>query len=68
MLAEDHAHDPAQKHTHAHSHAHPSTSHGAAKELRDAAFSLLRLSAAQRLGIVLVVILGLWAGVRWALS
>ncbi len=59
MLAEDHA----QNHDHAHDHAH-----GAAEERQDAAFSLLRLSAAQRLGIVLVLVVALWAGVRWALS
>ena len=49
---------------HAENHAH---SHGA-RSRQKAAFSLLRLSAAQRLGIVLVVVLGLWAGVRWALT
>jgi hypothetical protein len=65
MLAEDHAHDHAQNHNHKHDHAH---AHGAAVERQDAAFSLLRLSAAQRLGIALVLILALWAGVRWALS
>jgi hypothetical protein len=72
MSAEDHAHNHDHPH-HAHGpkggskDARLATGFGAAEE-RDAAFSLLRLSAAQRLGIVLVVVLALWAGVRWALT
>jgi hypothetical protein len=49
---------------HAENHAH---GHGARRRQK-AAFSLLRLSAAQRLGIVLIAVAALWAGVRWALS
>jgi hypothetical protein len=64
MGAEDHAHGHAREQDHAHVHA----ASGATEERQDAAFSLLRLSAAQRLGIVLVLVLALWAGVRWALS
>ncbi len=35
---------------------------------RAAGFSLLRLSALQRLGIVAIALAALWSGVRWALS
>ena len=49
---------------HAEHHAH---SHGA-RIRPDAAFSLLRLSAAQRLGIALIAVAALWGGVHWALS
>ncbi len=40
----------------------------AAPTWRAAGFSLLRLSALQRLGIVAVALILLWSGVRWALS
>ena len=46
---------------------HPTHSHGARRR-SDAAFSLLRLSAAQRLGVALVAVAALWGGVYWALS
>ncbi len=46
-------------------HAHQ---HGATPARKDAAFSLLRLSALQRLGIVLIAVALLWGGVHWALS
>jgi hypothetical protein len=45
---------------HAHSHA--------ARGRKGAAFSLLRLSAAQRLGIVSIAVAALWGGVHWALT
>ncbi len=48
----------------AENHAHD---HGA-RGRKDAAFSLLRLSAAQRLAIVLIAVAALWGGVHWALS
>jgi hypothetical protein len=35
---------------------------------RAAGFSLLRLSAFQRLGVVAIALAALWSGVRWALS
>ena len=35
---------------------------------REAGFSLLRLSAAQRIGLALVAVALLWGGVVWALS
>jgi hypothetical protein len=59
--------DPFQKamtmpaEMHKHDHAAPAARH-------DPGFSLLRLSAAQRLGIVLVALALLWGGVYWALS
>ena len=46
---------------------HPVHSH-APRRRPDAAFSLLRLSAAQRLGIALIAVAALWGGVHWALS
>ena len=49
---------------HGENHAH---SHGA-RSRKDAAFSLLRLSAAQRLGIALIAVAALWGGVHWAVS
>lgn len=49
---------------HVENHAHD---HGK-RARRDAAFSLLRLSAAQRLAIVLIAVAALWVGVHWALS
>ena len=48
----------SRKHVHSHIPAPP----------REAGFSLLRLSAAQRIGLVLVVVALLWGGVFWALS
>jgi hypothetical protein len=50
---------------HAHSHAH---SHAPAAPPREAGFSLLRLSAAQRIGLALIAVALLWGGVFWALS
>lgn len=50
---------------HAHDHRHgpaPVPERGAA------GFSLLRLSALQRLGLVAIALVALWSGVRWALS
>ncbi|MGP0106786.1 hypothetical protein [Rhodoblastus sp.] len=52
-----------EQHTHDHAHDHR---HGPAP--RAAGFSLLRLSALQRLGIVAVALVLLWGGVHWALS
>jgi hypothetical protein len=46
-------------HGHAHSHSHAP---------REARFSLLRLSALQRIGLSLIVVALLWGGVFWALS
>jgi hypothetical protein len=50
-------------HKHAHSHAHK-----AAAAPRETSFSLLRLSAGERLGLVLVALVLLWGGVYWALT
>ena len=57
MEQREHAHDDAHDHR-----------HGPAPARRAAGFSLLRLSALQRLGIVAVALVALWSGVRWALS
>jgi hypothetical protein len=46
---------------------HPAHSHGA-RSRPDAAFSLLRLSATQRLGMALIAVAALGGGVYWALS
>jgi hypothetical protein len=46
---------------------HDDHSHGA-RSRRKAAFSLLRLSAAQRLGIASIAVAALWGGVFWALT
>jgi hypothetical protein len=45
-----------------------SAHHHAAPAPHEAGFSLLRLSVAQRLGIVLLALALIWAGVYWALS
>jgi hypothetical protein len=45
-----------------HDHVHPLAAAG-----RQPRFSLLRLSAAARGGLALIVIAALWAGVWWAL-
>jgi hypothetical protein len=50
----------SDSHKHAHSHT--------PAPLREAGFSLLRLSAAQRIGLALVAVALLWGGVFWALS
>jgi hypothetical protein len=42
--------------------------HHAAPAPHEAGFSLLRLSVAQRLGIVLLALALIWSGVYWALS
>lgn len=47
---------------------HGGHDHAALRVRRDAGFSLLRLSAAQRFGIVLFALILLWGGVYWALS
>ncbi|MBB4198465.1 hypothetical protein GGD83_002266 [Rhodoblastus sphagnicola] len=48
--------------SHKHAHVHlPAPS-------REAGFSLLRLSAARRVGLALVAVALLWGGVFWALS
>jgi hypothetical protein len=52
----------SDSHTHAHAPAR------APSPPREAGFSLLRLSAARRLGLALVVVALLWGGVLWALS
>jgi hypothetical protein len=49
---------------HAHSHTHAAALVGS----REASFSLLRLSAAQRIGLALIAVAVLWGGVLWALS
>ena len=46
---------------HAHVHAHAGT------PMRKAKLSLLRLSAGERIGGVLILLAGLWALVFWAL-
>ena len=46
--------------THAHQHARPAP--------REAGFSLLRLSVAQRLGYVAIALVLILGGVYWALS
>ncbi|MCW2285307.1 hypothetical protein M2323_003204 [Rhodoblastus acidophilus] len=51
--------------SHGHAHAH---SHNHAPAPREASFSLLRLSALQRIGLTLIVVTLLWGGVFWALS
>jgi len=51
----------SHSHEHAHSHAH-------AAPPREAGFSLLRLSALQRIGLALVIVTLLWGGVLWALT
>ena len=51
--------------SHGHEHAH---AHSRAPAPREARFSLLRLSAAQRIGLALIVVALLWGGVIWALS
>ncbi len=59
MEEREHTHDDAHDHRHG----------PAAAPARGAAgFSLLRLSALQRLGLVAVALILLWSGVRWALS
>ncbi|WP_298426168.1 hypothetical protein [Rhodoblastus sp.] len=55
---------------HKHEHQHGS-GHGRAHAARAAyvpGFSLLRLSALQRLGIVSIALALLWSGVYWALT
>jgi hypothetical protein len=59
MEEREQARNDAQGHRHA---------PAAAPARRAAGFSLLRLSALQRLGIVAVALILLWSGVRWALS
>jgi hypothetical protein len=59
MEQREHAHDDAHDHRHG-----PAP----APARRAPGFSLLRLSALQRLGIVAVALVALWSGVRWALS
>ena len=59
-----HAEHPAHSHR---AHSHGAHGHGA-RSRPDAAFSLLRLSATQRLGIALLAVAALWGGVYWALS
>jgi hypothetical protein len=49
----------ASEHSHAHTHA---------AAPRESGFSLLRLSAARRIGLALVAVTLLWGGVFWALS
>jgi len=51
----------SESHGHAHARGHAPTP-------REAGFSLLRLSAAQRIGFALIVVALLWGGVIWALS
>lgn len=51
----------SDSHGHTHSHSH-------APAPREAGFSLLRLSALQRIGLTLIVVTLLWGGVFWALS
>jgi hypothetical protein len=46
---------------------HSAHSHGSRRQ-PSPAFSLLRLSAAQRLGIALLAVAALWGGVYWALT
>jgi hypothetical protein len=48
----------------AENHAH----HHGARARTGAAFSLLRVSAAQRFAIVLIALAALWVGVHWALT
>ena len=55
--------EPARHDAHDRRHGPP-----AAPARRAAGFSLLRLSALQRLGIVAAALILLWSGVRWALS
>jgi hypothetical protein len=45
-------------------HAH----HHGTQARKDAAFSLLRLSAARRFILVLIALTILWSGVRWAMT
>jgi hypothetical protein len=47
-------------HPHAHEHAH-------APQIRSTP-SILRLSAAERLAVIAVVVIALWAGIFWAMS
>jgi hypothetical protein len=51
-----------REHRHEHGHAH------AAPAAYAPGFSLLRLSALQRLGIVSIALALLWSGVYWALT
>ena len=53
----------AEPHAHMHVHVHAR----AAAPARKAKLSLLQLSAAERLGFVLILLTGLWALVFWAL-
>jgi hypothetical protein len=64
---------PTRDHGHVHAHspepAHdPYHVHGLAPARHAVGFSLLRLSALQRLGIVAVALILIWSGVHWALS
>lgn len=59
---EQHTHDHAHGHVHEHAHGYVMDAP------KNAAFSLLRLSALQRMGLVLLGLVAIWGGVSWALS
>lgn len=68
MTGQAHHHDDhAHHHEHAHDHAHPHE-HGHGPRRAEPGLSLLRMSAAQRLGGAAVVLALLWGGVFWALT
>jgi ABC-type nickel/cobalt efflux system permease component RcnA len=68
----DHHHSASHDHNHAHGHSHVHGHSGAAAPVlaRPAVpgFSLLRLSAGQRLAGAGLIVLALWGAVFWALQ